>query len=60
VNLQHAEAATEVDLLLRGDTLVAEHDDMVLQVRAVDAGEVLVVDRMRQVQADDLGTYAAG
>jgi hypothetical protein len=56
VDLQHAEAAAEIDLLLRGDALVAEHHDMVIQMRAMNAREVLIVDRPGQVQADDLGT----
>lgn len=60
MDLQHAEAAAEGDLLFGGDALVAEHHDMVVQVRAVQAREICVVDRARQVQADDLGADAAG
>jgi hypothetical protein len=33
---------------------------MVIQVRAVNAGEILVIDRAGQIQADDLGPHAAG
>ena len=60
VDLQHAEAAAEGDLLFGGDALVAEHYDVVIQMRAVDAREVCVVDRAGQVQANDLGADAAG
>jgi hypothetical protein len=56
VDLQHAESATEGDLLLRGNALVAEHHDVMVKVRAVDAGEVLIVDRSGQIETDDLGT----
>ena len=44
MDLQHAETAAEGDLLFGGDALVAEHDDVMVQVCAVDAGEVLLVD----------------
>jgi hypothetical protein len=40
--------------------LVAEHHDVVIQVRAMNAGEILVVDWPGQIQADNLGTDAAG
>ena len=59
MDLQHAKTAAESDLLFGGDALVAEHHDVVIQVRAVDAREIRVVDRAGQVQADDLGTDAA-
>ena len=60
VDLQHAEAAAEVDLLLGGDALVAEHHHVVVQVRAVDARKIASVDRTAQVQADDLGAHGTG
>ena len=59
MDLQHAESTAEGDLLLRGNALVAEHHDVMIQVRAMDAGKVLIVDGPRQVQADDFGTDGA-
>ena len=50
----------EGDLLVGGDALVAKDHHMVIQVRAVNAGEILVIDRAGQIQADDLGPHAAG
>ncbi|MNP79512.1 hypothetical protein D3C76_1773760 [compost metagenome] len=37
--------------------MVAEHHDVIVQVCAVDAGEILVADRSGQVQPDDFGAY---
>jgi hypothetical protein len=59
VDLQHAETATEIDLLLGGNALVAEHHHVMIQVRAVNAGEVLIIDRAGQIEADDFGTDGA-
>lgn len=59
VDLQHTETAAEGDLLFGGNALVAEHHHVMVQVRAMDAGEVLVIDRAGQVQADDFGTDSA-
>nr|BFD38853.1 hypothetical protein FFPRI1PSEUD_03520 [Pseudomonas sp. FFPRI_1] len=58
MNLQHTEATAEGNLLFGADALVAEHHYVMIQVGAVDAGEVLVVDWPGQVEADDLGTYS--
>jgi hypothetical protein len=55
VDLQLAEAAAECHLPGRRDALVAEHQHMVVEVGAVDAGEVAVWNRRGEVQADDLG-----
>ena len=55
VDLQRAEAAAEGDLLRRRDALVAEHQHVVVEVGAVDAGEVLARQGLRQVQAEHLG-----
>ncbi|GLH52601.1 hypothetical protein RS3R6_07820 [Pseudomonas atacamensis] len=55
VDLQHAETAAEIDLLLRGDLLIAKDHDVVIQVRAVNPREVLIIDRPAQVEANDLG-----
>jgi hypothetical protein len=46
-------------LLLGGNELFAEHHDVMIQVRAVDAGKVLVIDRARQVETDNFGTDSA-
>ena len=54
VDLQRPEAAAEIDLLLRRDVLVAEHQHMVLKMRAVNAGEILRIERPVQVQAQHL------
>ena len=48
VDLQRPEQAAEIDVLARRDALVAEHQHVVVQVRAVDAGEVLAAQRARQ------------
>src|SRR5690606_12192854 len=56
MDLQWAEAAAEIDLLLRGDALVAEHQQAVVQVGTVNPREIDIVQRLGQVQADDLGT----
>jgi hypothetical protein len=60
VNLQHAETAAEIDLLLRGDLLITEHNDVVVQMRAVHASEVCVVQRTGQIQADDFRAHLFG
>src|SRR5690606_14585971 len=52
VDLQLTEAAAEVDVLLRGQVLVAEHHHAVFQVGLVDAGEIGVVERLGEVDAD--------
>ena len=59
MDLQHAETAAEIDLLFGGNALVAEHHHVMIQVRAVDAGEVLVIDRAGQIETDDFGTHRA-
>ena len=56
MDLQHTETAAEGDLLFGGNALVAEHHHVMVQVRAMDAGKVLVIDRAGQVQADDFGS----
>jgi len=60
VDLQRAEAAAERDLLRGRDALVAEDQHVVVQVRAMDAAEVGLVQWLVQVQPDDLGGEAAG
>ena len=55
MRLEVAEAAGEREVLLGGDVLVAEEDDLVLEQRAMDLVERLVVERLGQVDASDLG-----
>ncbi len=55
MDFERAEAATEFDVLGGSDLLVAEHHDVMVEVRAVDAREVGVVDRPGDVEADDFG-----
>ncbi len=56
MDLQFTEAAAEGDLLLRGDALIAEHHHVMIQVGAMDAGEVFGIERPGQLDAEDLGT----
>src|SRR5690606_9437526 len=44
-----AEAAAEGDVLLRRDGLAAGHDHRVVEQGAMDGGEILVVERPREV-----------
>ena len=53
--LEHAEAARERDLLLRSQLLVAEEDHLVVEETAGDLHERIVGQRLRQVDAGDLG-----
>ena len=55
MNHQRAEAAAEIDVLARRDALIAEHQQMMVQVRLMDAGKILARQFARQVQANDLG-----
>ena len=55
MDVQLAEAAAEVEVLVLGDMLVAEEDHQVLRQRAVDLLEGLVAERLRQIDAADLG-----
>src|SRR5688572_27928658 len=55
VDLQHAEATAEIDLLFRGNLLIAKDHDMVIQMCAVNPREVLIIDRPAEVKANDLG-----
>jgi hypothetical protein len=56
VDLQRAEAAAEGDLLRRRDALVAEHQHVIVEVRAMDAREIPGGQRLRQIQPDHFGT----
>jgi hypothetical protein len=53
--LQRAEAAGEGDVLLGREVLLAEEDHLVLEQRAVNLIERLVIDRLRQRNAAELG-----
>ena len=55
MGLERAEAAREGDVLLGGDVLVAEENDLVLEQRPMDLVERLVVYRLGQGDAVDLG-----
>jgi hypothetical protein len=56
MNLQLTKAAAKSNLLLRGDLLVAEHQQTVIQMSLMDAFEIGVVQGLGQIKADDLGT----
>ena len=55
VELDFAKTAGKRHLLRRRDVLIAEKDDGVVIVGAVDSGERLVVDGSGQVDTADLG-----
>ena len=55
VEFDLAEAAGEGDLLRGRDSLVAEEDDAMLVIGALDRGEGRIVERPGQIDAADLG-----
>ena len=56
MHLERAETAAEGDMLLRRQAiLVAEHQHRMLVEGAADRGEIRVVERAGQVEADDFG-----
>ena len=57
VDLQRAETAAEGDLLLGRDALVTEYKQGVIEMGAMDTGEVVITERPGQIQADDLGAH---
>jgi len=57
---QAAEAAAEIDVLLRRDALVAKHQQVMVQVRLVHTGKIGSCQFTRQVQADDLRAQRTG
>lgn len=59
VDHQRPEAAAEVNVLLRRDALVAEHQQVVVQMRLVHALEVGGRQFLSQVQADQFGAHRA-
>jgi hypothetical protein len=60
MDLQLAEAAAEVDVLLRRDPLVAEHHDRVRLEQRLDPGEGGVVRRGGEVEPGDLEAQQPG
>ncbi len=56
VDLQRTKAPAERDLLVRRDALVAEHQHVVVKVRAMDTREIIGGQWLRQVQPDHFGT----
>ena len=54
MEVQFAEAAAEIEVLVLADVLVAEEDHQVLRQRAVDLLEGLVAQRLREIDAADL------
>ena len=55
VDLQGAEVAAEVHLLRGRDVLVAKHQHVIIEVRAVQPRKIGRGQRQRQVEADDFG-----
>src|SRR5271163_4401776 len=53
MDLQRAKAAAKGDLLVRRDALVAKHQYVVIEVRAMNAREILVNKRLIQIEAQD-------
>jgi hypothetical protein len=53
--IERAKPPRKVDLLLRRQVLVPEDEDMMVQMRPVNAGKVRFVDWAGRVEADDLG-----
>jgi hypothetical protein len=54
--LQRPKAAAERDLLLRRDPLIAENEDVIVEVSAVNARKLIGVQCAAQVEPDDLGS----
>ena len=58
MDVQLAEAATKVLVLVYRDVLVAEEDHLVFQQCVPDLAKGLVVERLGQVDAEDFGADA--
>lgn len=52
VNLQRTEAAAEGDLLIRRDALIAEHQHVMVQMRTVNALEIVLAQRPAEIEAE--------
>ena len=50
VDLQRTETAAEADLLVGRDVLVAEYHDVMIQVSAMNALEIIVGKRLAQLE----------
>jgi hypothetical protein len=59
MDLQRAKAAAKGDLLVRRDALVAKHQYVVIEVRAMNAREILVNKRLIQIEAQDFRAHGA-
>jgi hypothetical protein len=59
MNLQRTEAAAEGDLLIRRDALVAKHQHVMIQMRAVNARKSSWLKRLAQIEAEHFGTERA-
>lgn len=55
MDLQRAEATTEIDLLRWSDALVAEHQHVIVQMRLMDTRKGVRIQRLRQIQPDHFG-----
>ena len=60
VDFERAETAAELHVFGGRDLLVAEDDDVVIEMGPMDAGEIGVVDRLRDVEADDFSADGGG
>jgi hypothetical protein len=59
VDLQRTEAAAEGNLLLRRDALVAKHQYVVVEVRAMNARKIFGSQRLAQIEPEDFGAHRA-
>jgi hypothetical protein len=59
MDLQRTKAAAKGDLLLGGDALVAKHQYVVIEMRAMNAREILIAKRLIQVEPQHFGTHGA-
>jgi hypothetical protein len=59
VDLQRPEAAAKGDLLVRCDALIAKHQYVVIEVRAMNAREIFVGKRLAQIEPEDFGAHWA-
>lgn len=55
MDLQRPEAAAEGHLLARRDALVAKHQHVMVEMGAVQFGEVVIVERIGCIEADHFG-----
>src|SRR5579872_1989424 len=59
VNLQRAEAATEGNLLIRRNALIAKHQHVMIQMRAVNACEILLAQRLAEIETQNFSADGA-